>query len=259
MLLGILGKFRWSFTVHGPEEFDKAPLIKLAEKTTRQRFRRCDQLLRPRADCIDWSNNHIGKKSKSSAADSTKNFFRWSPAGQASANKLVCVGRICEQKGQLLLIEAMARLVKIRPDATVGPCRRWRNSRGQSKVEIARHNLERDTFISPVGSAMRPFATKFSKPGRSCLPSLAEGLPVVIMEAMALRRPIISTFVAGIPELVVSRRTWLVGPRRRNRNIGRRDRSTVSTHPQTSSRGWAMRRAHAYSHDTMLSTKRRQS
>ncbi len=34
------------------------------------------------------------------------------------------------------------------------------------------------------------------------LPSFAEGLPVVIMEAMALRRPIISTYVAGIPELV---------------------------------------------------------
>jgi glycosyltransferase involved in cell wall biosynthesis len=34
------------------------------------------------------------------------------------------------------------------------------------------------------------------------LPSFAEGLPVVIMEALALRRPVISTYVAGIPELV---------------------------------------------------------
>jgi len=34
------------------------------------------------------------------------------------------------------------------------------------------------------------------------LPSFAEGLPVVIMEAMALRRPVLSTYVAGIPELV---------------------------------------------------------
>ena len=34
------------------------------------------------------------------------------------------------------------------------------------------------------------------------LPSFAEGLPVVIMEALALGRPVISTFVAGIPELV---------------------------------------------------------
>ena len=34
------------------------------------------------------------------------------------------------------------------------------------------------------------------------LPSLAEGLPVVIMEAMALKRPVLSTYIAGIPELV---------------------------------------------------------
>ena len=43
------------------------------------------------------------------------------------------------------------------------------------------------------------------------LPSFAEGLPVVIMEAMALRRPVLSTYVAGIPELVQPGRTgWLV-------------------------------------------------
>ncbi len=34
------------------------------------------------------------------------------------------------------------------------------------------------------------------------LPSFAEGLPVVIMEAMALMRPVLSTYIAGIPELV---------------------------------------------------------
>ena len=43
------------------------------------------------------------------------------------------------------------------------------------------------------------------------LPSFAEGLPVVIMEAMALRRPVITTYVAGIPELVRSGEGgWLV-------------------------------------------------
>ena len=43
------------------------------------------------------------------------------------------------------------------------------------------------------------------------LPSFAEGLPVVLMEAMALRRPVVSTFIAGIPELVENGRSgWLV-------------------------------------------------
>jgi glycosyltransferase involved in cell wall biosynthesis len=43
------------------------------------------------------------------------------------------------------------------------------------------------------------------------LPSFAEGLPVVIMEALAMGRPVISTYVAGIPELVVNGECgWLV-------------------------------------------------
>jgi glycosyltransferase involved in cell wall biosynthesis len=43
------------------------------------------------------------------------------------------------------------------------------------------------------------------------LPSLAEGLPVALMEAMALGRPVLSTYIAGIPELVQpGRNGWLV-------------------------------------------------
>jgi colanic acid/amylovoran biosynthesis glycosyltransferase len=34
------------------------------------------------------------------------------------------------------------------------------------------------------------------------LPSFAEGLPVVIMEAMALQRPVLTTYISGIPELI---------------------------------------------------------
>jgi glycosyltransferase involved in cell wall biosynthesis len=45
------------------------------------------------------------------------------------------------------------------------------------------------------------------------LPSLAEGLPIVLMEALALRRPVVTTWVAGIPELVRHREHgWLVPP-----------------------------------------------
>jgi colanic acid/amylovoran biosynthesis glycosyltransferase len=44
------------------------------------------------------------------------------------------------------------------------------------------------------------------------LPSFAEGLPVVIMEALALHRPVISTYIAGIPELVSNDCGWLITP-----------------------------------------------
>jgi glycosyltransferase involved in cell wall biosynthesis len=42
------------------------------------------------------------------------------------------------------------------------------------------------------------------------LPSFAEGLPVSIMEAFALGKPVISTYIAGIPELVDASCGWLI-------------------------------------------------
>ena len=43
------------------------------------------------------------------------------------------------------------------------------------------------------------------------MPSFAEGLPVVLMEAFALGRPVVTTYVAGIPELVTDKTCgWLV-------------------------------------------------
>ena len=47
MLVHVLGGPRWSFTVHGPEEFDKAPLIGLRGEGAALRVRGGDQLLRP--------------------------------------------------------------------------------------------------------------------------------------------------------------------------------------------------------------------
>jgi glycosyltransferase involved in cell wall biosynthesis len=44
------------------------------------------------------------------------------------------------------------------------------------------------------------------------LPSFAEGLPVVLMEAMAMEIPVISTYIAGIPELIDSGETGFLVP-----------------------------------------------
>jgi glycosyltransferase involved in cell wall biosynthesis len=51
-----------------------------------------------------------------------------------------------------------------------------------------------------------------------CLPSFAEGVPVVLMEAMAARLPVVTTRIAGIPELVGDGRDGLlVAPGRADR------------------------------------------
>jgi glycosyltransferase involved in cell wall biosynthesis len=42
------------------------------------------------------------------------------------------------------------------------------------------------------------------------LPSLSEGLPIALMEALALGRPVITTNIAGIPELVDQKNGWII-------------------------------------------------
>jgi glycosyltransferase involved in cell wall biosynthesis len=118
------------------------------------------------------------------------------------------VGRLCEQKGQLLLIEVASRLAKERVDFELvlvgdGEMRRV------IETQIARAALDKHVHIT--GWLTGAQVQDEIRAARSLvLPSFAEGLPVVLMEAMALRRPVISTYVGGIPELVQpSENGWL--------------------------------------------------
>jgi colanic acid/amylovoran biosynthesis glycosyltransferase len=122
---------------------------------------------------------------------------------------LICVGRLCEQKGQLLLVEAARILLAKGIDFELVLA-----GDGEMRPEI-------DAFIDDhkLRSVVRITGWISSDQVRDeilaaralVLPSFAEGLPVVIMEAMALRRPVISTYIAGIPELVHSgEHGWLV-------------------------------------------------
>jgi glycosyltransferase involved in cell wall biosynthesis len=119
------------------------------------------------------------------------------------------VGRLCEQKGQLLLLEA---------------CRSLKDNGLEFQLVLAgdgemRPEIERMIRAYDLNENVKITGWISSKKVRDeilashamVLPSFAEGLPVVIMEAMALRRPVISTFVAGIPELVIhGQNGWLV-------------------------------------------------
>jgi glycosyltransferase involved in cell wall biosynthesis len=74
---------------------------------------------------------------------------------------------------------------------------------------IRRHKLENCVVLAGIKSAEEIRELLLSARA-FVLPSFAEGLPVVLMEALALARPVITTFIAGIPELVDQECGWLI-------------------------------------------------
>jgi glycosyltransferase involved in cell wall biosynthesis len=208
MLVHALGGPRWSFTVHGPEELDKAQSIALGEK-----IRRCAFVVAissfGRSQLYRLVEHEHWSKVQVVHCGLEPTFFAPAEMPPAVARRLVCVGRLCEQKGQLLLLEAAQRLAAQGTDfelVLVG------DGELRSDVEalVNHHNLQ--TMVRITGWTSGEQVRQEILAARALvLPSFAEGLPVVIMEAMALRRPVISTFVAGIPELVQSgEHGWLV-------------------------------------------------
>jgi glycosyltransferase involved in cell wall biosynthesis len=208
MLTHVLGGPSWSFTVHGPEEFDKPHFIGLAEK-----IRQCafvvaissfgrSQLYRT-VGLEYWSKVvvvHCGIDVQFYAGDVNRSF---------EPKRLVCVGRLCEQKGQLLLVKA-ANLLTLRGIELQLVLAGDGEMRGELETLIQQYGLGSTVRITGwiTGSQVRQ---ELLAARALILPSFAEGLPVVIMEAMALKRPVISTYVAGIPELVLpSLHGWLI-------------------------------------------------
>ncbi len=210
LLCRVLGGPPYSFTVHGPEEFDKVTAIALPQKVERAAFVVAisnfgkSQLYRW-CPVAQWSKVHIVHCGVDSA------FFTSPPASIPSDPNLVCVGRLCAEKGQLLLLEAVGQLMQQGLAFKLvlvgdGPLR------GELEATIARLGLH--DYVEITGWADSAQVRQAILNARVLvLPSFAEGLPVVIMEALALGRPVISTYVAGIPELVEPGVCgWLVPP-----------------------------------------------
>lgn len=205
MLVRALGGPPYSFTVHGPDEFMKP--MGLEEKIhcaafviAISDFGRSQLYMRSRH--ADWSKIRVVHCGLEEA------FHKGAVAPPGEEPRLVCVGRLCEAKGQLLLIEAAARLAaRAIPFQLIlagdGPLR------GELETLIQRRGLAPHVRITGwISSA--DVRREILAARALVLPSFAEGLPVVIMEAMALRRPVLSTYVAGIPELVRPGETgWL--------------------------------------------------
>jgi colanic acid/amylovoran biosynthesis glycosyltransferase len=210
MLCQSLGNMSYSFTVHGPEEFDKVQAIALPEKIKRaafvvavsefgksQLYRWCSH--------TDWAKIHVIH------CGLDQLFLNYPTTPIPAKPRFVCVARLCEQKGHLLLLEAVKQLVAEgqRFKLTLvgdGPLR--------SQIEAAINWHQLQPYVEIIGwSSSTEVRQQILDARVLVLPSFAEGLPVVLMEALALQRPAISTQIAGIPELLKSQTCgWLISP-----------------------------------------------
>lgn len=208
MLCHLLGGPSYSFTVHGPEEFDRQVGLSLDEKMRHAAFTCAissygrSQLLRlaPAERRGDIHVIHCGLQ---------RSFFTADPPPIADTPNLVTVGRLSEQKGHWVLLDAAEKVATAGVDfrlTLVGDG----ELRPEIEAQLDRSGLSDRVRIT--GWASEAVVREEIISSRALvLPSFAEGLPVVIMEALALRRPVISTYVAGIPELVVPNVCgWLV-------------------------------------------------
>ena len=199
MLCHALGGPDYSFTVHGPYEFDQPESIALRENINRAAFVVTISLF-SKGQLYRWCDHQQWQKIHVIRCGVDNNFFHQLTTTISSQPNLVCVGRLCEEKGQLLLLQAVKQLAEENL-----PCNLTLVGDGSLRAEIESlikdYNLEAQVKITGWASGAQ--VQKYMINSRALIqPSFAEGLPVVIMEALALSRPVISTYVAGIPELV---------------------------------------------------------
>ncbi|OHV84993.1 glycosyltransferase [Rhizobium sp. LCM 4573] len=198
---------RFSFTVHGPEEFDRPERLALNEKICASSFVVAvssygrSQLLRW-ADLKDWRKVQVVR------CGIDERYLKDDVEAHGVEPRLLCIARLSEQKGHILLLQAVA---KLRAEGLHfklvlvgdGPLR------AEIERETGRLGLE-DSVMLTGTLAQEAVRSEILRARALVLPSFAEGLPVVLMESLALKRPVISTYIAGIPELVQPDNGWLV-------------------------------------------------
>lgn len=210
LLCKAMGGPSYSFTVHGPEEFDSVKPLSLVEKVRHAEFAVTVSCF-GRSQLYRWCELSQWEKIKIVRCGVDKDYLAQPLTPIPEELRLVCVGRLCEAKGQLLLVQAVQQLVAEGIPLKLvlvgdGPLR------SQLEAQIAQAGLENHIEITGWADSDR-VCQELLAARVMVLPSFAEGLPVAIMEALALGRPVISTYIAGIPELLVPGICgWVVPP-----------------------------------------------
>lgn len=207
MLAHIVGGTPYSFTAHGSDIMDRPAQVGLPHTVGKAAFAVavCSY---GRSQIFKWLPHGLWDRVHVVRCGLQPGYGAEVPS-TGVARRLLCVGRLSKEKGQLLLVEAAAKVALSTSEsfeivlAGDGPMRKEIQSL-VSRLGI--ENRVRITGWLDAAGVQRELAASTAL----VVPSLSEGLPVVIMEAMASRRPVIAPYLAGIPELVRHGETgWL--------------------------------------------------
>lgn len=210
MLAAELSGIGFSFTAHGTVETDNALTIKLPEKIRRAAFVVAVSQY-GRGQMMRWIPFEHWRKIHVVHCGIGPDFLEHPCTEVPDVDQFVSVGRLSSEKGHLVLVDALGRLA-----AEGRACRLVLVGDGplRSDIEQRSRELGIQHLVTVTGWQSGQEIREWLMKSRALiLPSFAEGLPVVIMESLALGRPVIATWVAGVPELVRNGRTgWLVPP-----------------------------------------------
>lgn len=192
--------FGFSITFHGPDEFYDAQGQYLRQKIAAADFIVCISSF-VRSQLMMLSSYADWKKFVLSRVGVDTQVFSPRPKKPLlDYFEVLCIGRLTPAKGQHLLIDAVDQLVK--------QGRRMRlhlAGSGQDEASLREHasqigNPSTVVFEGPVDhDGIRAL---YAEADLFCIPSFAEGIPCVLMEAMAMEIPCVTTHITGIPELI---------------------------------------------------------
>ncbi len=200
MIAARIFPIKLSFTIHGPDEFFDVGKYYLRQKIEAASFICCISSfgcsqLKMISPSSMWDKLLVCRL----GVDASK-FSPRRGALPAGPIEIACVGRLVGAKGQHVLLAAFERLVREGRDIRLrfigkGP------ERAALENAAAQYGLgDKVIFEGPVNAGR--VRTLLAGASIFALPSFAEGIPIALMEAMAMEIPCVSTTVAGIPELI---------------------------------------------------------
>jgi glycosyltransferase involved in cell wall biosynthesis len=204
------GTSTWSFTIHGFQDFVNEAESRLDLKAAAASFVVCvsdftkSQLCRV-ADPRHWKRFHVIRCGIDLAPFPLRRarFPREVP-------RITILGRLSPEKGHAVLLEAVRKLADINLLTEIEII-------GDGPFEAAIRRQAADLGIEQrvvYSGELQPHAVadRLADADIFCMASFAEGLPISIMEAMAIGVPVVTTWVGGIPELAVHDETALTVP-----------------------------------------------